>query len=159
MSDDFDYQSVSRPSVPIKCPKCEELRAALAAWVDMAYERGLGDPEETAFQLDGDSKEITKLKAALAEAKRERDVALDRLCTAPGEGDLVTAATDMTANYVEANRRSERADAHLAAAREVIKNLRRYAPRPQYHDSDYYLASEAARAFFERTDKQTGGEK
>lgn len=43
--------------------------ADLAAWVDMAYARGLGNPEETAFQLDGDGRQITKLKADLAAAR------------------------------------------------------------------------------------------
>jgi hypothetical protein len=47
----------------------DKAEADLAAWVDTAYERGLGDSDEMAFQLDGDSRQITKLKADLAAAR------------------------------------------------------------------------------------------
>lgn len=79
------------------------LRAALAE-----AEQKLGQTQRMA---NGFLEQKLRAEAALAEAEREKDEALDRLCTAPGEGDLVTAATDMTANYVEANRRAERAEA------------------------------------------------
>lgn len=57
----------------------------------------------------------------LRQLRAERDKALDRLCTSPGEGNLVAAATDMTANYVEANRRAERAEVALKEQLETKK--------------------------------------
>ncbi len=51
--------------------KLAEAERALAQWNDTAGERGLSDPEEMAFQLDGDGRQIKSLKATLAEAERE----------------------------------------------------------------------------------------
>jgi histidyl-tRNA synthetase len=44
-----DWSKIDREEI-------ERLRAELAGWIDMAYERGLGDPEECACQLDEDAK-------------------------------------------------------------------------------------------------------
>ncbi len=116
----------------------------LARWKDMAGERGLCDPEEMAFQLDGDGRQIEALKAALADAEREKQSTRD--------------------TCVALNKHNDELEAALDAAREALGKL---IAAIEFEDKDGRFhrdgfvepdAVDEARSFLERTKAGGDGE-
>jgi uncharacterized small protein (DUF1192 family) len=99
----------------------------LAAWVDMAYERGLGDPEECAHQLDADGKQIARLRTVISKWQETAvKLGFDGVDMAIDLGAEITrlrANLEQTnATLVAANRECDRRGQELAAARQNAEN-------------------------------------
>lgn len=106
--------------------------------------------------------ERDEARAALAEAERKRDelrakieLAHDRLCLLPEECDLVTACEHAMNNALESDTHAQRAEAELAAARDVIEFCATFSISDS-NDADVaedslHEVRKAARAFLERT--------